>query len=169
MKMTEIKKYLKVDKFNPARIIIIFTIVIFSCNSKVVFENYHQLKGSEWPQDSILKFRIDIIDSTKIYNLSLNVRNEGRYPFSNLWLFISIMPPAGIELKDTVELTLANPDGKWFGSGLGDLYEKKYPYKQNIFFPRKGNYTIQVRQGMRTENEILKGIHDFGICLEKAF
>lgn len=169
MTITESKKSLKIYNFNPAWIIIIFIIVIFSCNSKVVSEDYHQLKRSEWPQDSILVFGFDITDSTKIYNLSLNVRNDGRYPYSNLWLFISIMPPSGEELKDTIELALANPDGRWLGSGLGDLYEKKYPYKQNIFFPRKGNYTIKVRQGMRTENEILKGIHDFGICLEKAF
>jgi gliding motility-associated lipoprotein GldH len=143
--------------------------MMISCNRKVVFEDYHQMKGSEWPQDSILNFGLDIKDSTRVYNLSLNVRNEGRYPYSNLWLFISIMPPSGKELKDTVELTLANPDGRWLGSGLGDLYERKYSYKQNIFFPRKGNYTVKVRQGMRTENEILKGIRDFGICLEKAY
>ncbi len=91
------------------------------------------LKNSEWPQDSILVFNMDIPDSTKIYNLSLNVRNEGKYPYSNLWLFISIVPPSGKELKDTLELTLANPDGKWLGSGLGYLYEKKYPYKKISF------------------------------------
>lgn len=156
------------EHFNLAIIIIIFTFTIFSCNNKIVSEDYQVLKNSEWPQDSILVFGINITDSTKIYNLSLNVRNEGKYPYSNLWLFISIDPPKGKELKDTLELTLATPDGRWLGSGLGYFYEKKYPYKQNIFFPEKGNYTINVRQGMRTENGILKGIHDFGICLEKA-
>lgn len=160
---------LKNDNFRYGWIIIFFAIVLFSCNRKVVSEDYHQLKDAEWQQDMIMEFNFDIADSTKIYNLSLNVRNEGRYQYSNLWLFVSIEPPSGKVHKDSVELTLANPAGRWLGSGLGDLYEKKYPYKQNIFFPEKGNYTIKVRQGMRTENEILKGIHDFGFCLEKAY
>jgi len=150
-------------------LIVFVTITFLSCNRKVVSEDYHQLKGAEWHQDSIQVFGINITDSTKIYNLSLNVRNEGTYPYSNLWLFVAIIPPSGKEHKDTVELTLANPAGKWLGSGLGDLYERKYPYKQNIFFPEKGDYTIKVRQGMRTDNEILKGIHDIGICLERAY
>jgi gliding motility-associated lipoprotein GldH len=117
----------------------------------------------------MLVFGLNIKDTTKIYNLSFNARNEAKYPYSNLWLFISIVPPSGKERKDTVELTLATPDGKWLGSGLGYLYERKYPYKQNIFFPEKGNYSVNVRQGMRTETGTLKGIHDFGICLERAW
>jgi gliding motility-associated lipoprotein GldH len=169
MKIAGIRKSLKIDNFKPVLIIIIFIIIIYSCNNKIVFEDYQILKNSEWSQDSILVFVINITDSTKIYNLSLSVRNEGRYPYSNLWLFISRISPSGKELKDTVELTLATPNGNWLGSGLGYLYEKKYPYKLNIYFPGKGNYVINVRQGMRTENGILKGIHDFGICLEKAW
>jgi len=169
MKMTVIKTRLKIDNSPLVWVIIMIATALLSCNRKVVSEDYHRLKDSAWHQDSLLVFGIDVPDSTKIYNLSLNVRNEGRYPYSNLWVFVSIKPPSGKERKDTVELTLANPSGRWLGSGLGDLYEKKYPYKQNIFFSEKGKYTISVRQGMRTENEILKGIHDFGICLEKAY
>jgi gliding motility-associated lipoprotein GldH len=167
MKIQGIRMSLKNDKFNHW-LIIILTFIVCSCNTKVVYEDYHDLKKAEWPQDSVLAFGFNIKDSTRIYNLSLNVRNEGTYPYSNLWLFILIRPPSGKEVKDTVELTLATPEGRWLGSGLGYLYERKYPYRQNTFFPRKGDYIINVRQGMRTENGILKGIHDFGICLEKS-
>jgi len=169
MKMLGIKTNLKIDWSRLAWPIIFLAVIFISCNRKVVSEDYRHLKDSEWHQDSVLVFGINITDSTKIYNLSLDVRNEGRYPYSNLWLFISIIPPSQKEHKDTIELTLANPAGRWLGSGLGDLYEKKYPYKQDVFFAEKGNYSIKVRQGMRTDNEILKGIHDFGICLEKAY
>jgi gliding motility-associated lipoprotein GldH len=103
-----------------------------------------------------------------MYNLFLNVRNEGRYAFSNLWLFIKITPPKGNVLNDTIELSLANPEGKWLGYGLGDLYDMKYPYKQTTFFPSAGYYRFEIRQGMRTENGVLKGIHDFGITLDRS-
>ena len=139
-----------------------------SCVKKPVVEDYRRLNHSEWNQDTLLIFEMNIPDPKKVYNLSFTVRNEGRYPYSNLWLFVAITPPSGKVLNDTVELTLAKPSGEWLGSGLGDLYDRKYPYKQTIFFPEIGKYTISVRQGMRTPNGILNGIHDFGIALDKA-
>ncbi len=141
---------------------------ISACNQKIVVEDYQSLKHSEWHQDSLLVFEMNIPDTKKVYDLSFNVRNEGHYPYSNLWVFVTVTPPSGKSLTDTLELTLAKPSGEWMGSGLGDLYDQKYPYKKTVFFPEIGKYTIGVRQGMRTQTGILKGIHDFGITLEKA-
>jgi gliding motility-associated lipoprotein GldH len=144
------------------------TLLLTSCHKKVVIEDYRRLNHSEWNQDSLLIFEISIPDPRKVYDLSFTVRNEGRYAYSNLWIFVTITPPSGKALTDTVELTLAKPSGEWLGSGLGDLYDRKYPYKKTIFFPESGKYSISVRQGMRTQSGILNGIHDFGIALDKA-
>jgi len=150
----------------------VLTLFLFSittsCIKKSVVEDYRRLSHSAWHQDTLLIFEMNIPDPKKVYNLSFTVRNEGRYAYSNLWLFVAITPPSGKIMNDTVEITLAKPSGEWLGSGLGDLYDRKYPYKQTIFFPELGKYTISVRQGMRTPNGILNGIHDFGIALDKA-
>jgi gliding motility-associated lipoprotein GldH len=148
--------------------LVLLTAILTSCHKKAVFEDYQRLKHSEWNQDSLLVFEFSIPDPKKVYDLSFTVRNEGRFAYSNLWIFVTIMPPSGKALNDTLELTLAKPSGEWLGSGLGDLYDRKYPYKKTIFFPETGKYTISVRQGMRTQTGILNGIHDFGIALEKA-
>ncbi len=149
-------------------VLTLLTASLASCSKKTVFEDYRRLNHSEWHQDTLLVFEINIPDPKKVYDLSLTVRNEGRYGYSNLWLFVAITSPSGKAKTDTVELTLAKPSGEWLGSGLGDLYDKKYPFKQTIFFPETGKYTISVRQGMRTQTGILNGIHDFGISLDKA-
>lgn len=158
-------------RLNPL-FLLLFSIILagsmISCNKKRVYEDYRSLKHAEWPQDTVLNFEINIPDPKKVYDLSFTVRNEGKYAFSNLWVFVSIYPPSGKVSKDTVELTLAKPTGEWLGSGLGDLYDRKYPYKKTVFFPEIGKYTISVRQGMRTQNGVLKGIHDFGIALDNA-
>jgi len=149
-------------------LIVLMTAFFTSCNKKAIVEDYRSLKHAEWNKDTILVFDINIPDPKKLYDLSFTVRNEGHYGYSNLWIFVTITPPSGKELTDTVELTLAKPSGEWLGSGLGDLYDRKYPYKKTIFFPEIGKYTISVRQGMRTKTGILTGIHDFGISLDKA-
>jgi gliding motility-associated lipoprotein GldH len=157
---------LRPNKF--AALFFVCIVMFGSCNRKSVFSDYRALKGSKWHQDSVLTFEMTVPDSTKIYNLFLNVRNEGRYNYSNLWLFVKIIPPKGKAINDTIELSLATSEGKWLGYGLGDLYDMKYPYKQTTFFPAAGYYRFEVRHGMRTEDGILKGIHDFGITLERS-
>ncbi len=169
MKVNEISDSLKNNSLFMLGVLTLFIFsVTTSCVRKSIVEDYRRLNHSAWHQDTLLIFDVDIPDPKKVYNLSFTVRNEGRYPFCNLWLFVVIAPPSGKIMADTVELTLAKPSGEWLGSGLGDLYDRKYPYKQAIFFPEIGKYTISVRQGMRTPNGILNGIHDFGIALDKA-
>ena len=169
MKVNKLSFNQKSSYFLTLCVLTLFVITIStSCAKKSVVEDYRRLNHSEWHQDTVLVFDMSIPDPKKVYNLSFSVRNEGRYAFSNLWLFVAITPPSGKVKTDTVELTLAKPSGEWLGSGLGDLYDRKYPYKQTIFFPEIGAYTISVRQGMRTPNGTLKGIHDFGIALDKA-
>jgi gliding motility-associated lipoprotein GldH len=157
-----------IRRFSLPGILFVGLILLFSCSRNSVFSDYRALKGAKWPQDSILRFDMTVPDSTKIYNLFLDVRNEGRYSFSNLWLFVKIIPPKGQIVNDTIELSLATPEGKWLGKGLGDLYDMKYPYKQSTFFPSAGYYRFEVRQGMRTDDGVLRGIHDFGITLERS-
>ena len=168
MKVKGISKHRKINFLFQFSVLVLLAIFMTSCNKKAVVEDYQSLRHAEWNQDTALVFDINIPDPKKLYDLSFTVRNEGRYAYSNLWVFVAIIPPSGKELSDTVELTLAKPSGEWLGSGLGDLYDRKYPYKKTIFFPEIGKYTISVRQGMRTKNGILTGIHDFGIVLEKA-
>ena len=169
MKVKGISKHRNNNYLFLLSVFILFIALITSCNKKAVVEDYRSLKHAEWNQDTVLIFEINIPDPKKLYDLSFTVRNEGHYGYSNLWLFVAITPPSGKELTDTVELTLAKPSGEWLGSGLGDLYDRKYPYKKTIFFPEIGKYTISVRHGMRTKTGILTGIHDFGIALEKTY
>lgn len=168
MKVRGINQHRRINYLFQLTVLVLLTAFITSCNKKAVVEDYQSLRHAEWNQDTALVFDINIPDPKKLYDLSFTVRNEGHYAYSNLWIFVVITPPSGKELADTVELTLAKPSGEWLGSGLGDLYDRKYPYKNTIFFPEIGKYTISVRQGMRTKNGILTGIHDFGIVLEKA-
>src|SRR5665647_695651 len=111
-------------------LLVLLTVFITSCNKKVVVEDYRSLKHAAWNQDTVLVFEFNIPDPKKLYDLSFTVRNKGNYGYSNLWIFVAITPPSGKELTDTIELTLAKPSGEWLGSGLGDLYDRKYPYKK---------------------------------------
>jgi gliding motility-associated lipoprotein GldH len=136
-----------------------------ACDSKRFFEENKTIKNGVWNVMNKASFRVDITDSLARYDVYLNVRNDGTYPYSNLYLFIHTILPGGRTATDTVECQLADPDGKWRGSGLGNMKFIRFLFQKGMIFPRKGRYQFEIEQAMRV-NE-LKGIRDVGIRLEK--
>lgn len=140
---------------------------IVSCDRKRVYESYQTLDENGWNKDSVLTFNVALTDTLRNHNLYVNIRNKGTYPYSNLWLFLTIGSPDGKLLTDTVEFSLAEASGRWKGSGIGDLHDNHILYKSSVYFPHKGEYTFQIKQGMR--DNILPGIRDVGIRIEKTY
>jgi len=148
-------------------LIVILAIGIVSCDRKRVFESYRTLDKNGWNKDSIVTFNVTLTDTVKNDNIFVNIRNKGTYPYSNLWLFLTIGSPDGKTHTDTVEFSLAEPSGKWKGSGIGGLHDNQIIYKSSVYFPHKGNYKFQLKQGMR--DNVLQGIRDIGIRIEKTY
>ena len=146
-------------------VVITLCVLIFGCDSNRVFEDYHAVGSEGWHKDSLVIFNVDQSGLNQGHNIFINVRNRGDYSNSNLWLFIAINSPEGQLLTDTVEFVLAEPTGRWKGSGIGDLYDNQFLYKQNVIFPESGEYRFSIKQGMRSD--ILEGIHDVGLRIEK--
>jgi len=148
-------------------ILILSTIIgIVSCDRKRVFESYYELDKKGWNKDSIVVFNVKLTDTIKNNNLYVNIRNKGTYPYSNIYLFLTIGSPDGALRTDTVEFTLAEPSGRWKGSGIGGLHDNRILYKSSVYFPHKGDYKFMIKQGMR--DNVLEGIRDVGIRIEKA-
>ena len=94
------------------------------------------------------------------------MRNDGRYEYSNLWLFIRTNSPTGAILRDTLECRLANEQGRWQGRGSGGRFSLEIPLRYRVRFPNPGTYIFEIDQGMR--NKELKYITDLGLRIEKA-
>lgn len=139
-------------------------VLLAACNSNSVFDKYKPINKDVWNKDSLVVFKVPVIDTLQNHNLYINVRNNVDYRYSNLWLFVSIEQPGGEAVKDTFEMMLADPTGKWLGEGFGGLKTRESVYRRNVFFPRSGDYTISLQQGMR--NDELKGISDVGVRVE---
>ena len=141
-----------------------FTTILFSCGN-TTYENYHSFNYMGWNTDSIIKFKYNIIDTAKTYDLSLKIRHTVDYEFQNLFLFLE---EAG---KDTVEIILANKNGKWQGSGISDVRELEYVFYNDRKFSKKGEYELRVEQAMRygglNKIENLEHILDVGLIVAR--
>ena len=137
-----------------------------ACNDYVVYERNERIPGNVWNRFNIPVFEAEITDTLNPHNLLINLRNTGEYPRSNLFLFISVTSPGGAFTRDTIELVLAEPSGRWKGRGFGSVWQNRFFYRQNIRFPERGKYTFKVEQAMRIDD--LPGILDVGLRIEKS-
>jgi gliding motility-associated lipoprotein GldH len=147
-------------------LLLIIVMVTISCDSKRVFEENKEIPGSVWNRNTVVSFKIPIMDTISPHNVYINIRQNGQYDKSNMYLFIDIISPKGDKIRDTVNCILADSKGKWLGSGLGDLYSNQLMYKHNIGFPHAGYYTFEIEQAMRVDN--LKNVEDIGVRIERA-
>lgn len=131
----------------------------FSCENPALYDQYQAIDNTVWEKDKEYYFSFQVTDISVPYNLTLEVRNNNRYPYQNLWLFCNEEQPIGPMVKDTIECTLADEFGKWHGHGIS-LFQSSFPIRTNYNFSHEGQYTFSFRQGMR--DDALKGIQEIG-------
>ena len=136
------------------------------CNKGVLFVDNQPVPRATWDQEHFFKFDVPVTDTQQLYNIYLQVRNDGRYAFSNLWLFINTSSPTGAYLRDTVECILASAEGRWLGKGSGGKFSLEIPYRYQVRFPYAGVYSFEIQHGMRTEE--LVHLTDIGLRIQKA-
>ena len=113
---------------------------------------------------------MEITDTLSEMNIIVNIRHTAYYPFSNLWIFVNTNRPDGVQNIDTLECVLAAKDGRWLGSGLGDIWDIQIPLKTQVF-SSPGDYVFEIEQAMRYGDkariEQLPEIMNVGFRIEK--
>jgi len=145
---------------------ILISLVTVSCSGNDIYFQYDSVNPKGWSKDSLYGFDIPVTDTVALYNVYVNIRNRGEYPYQNLWLFLTKITPDSIESKDSIECYLADQRGKWLGKGLGSILEMPVLYQQKVRFKSSGIYHYKIVHGMR--DSLLSGINDIGIRVEKV-
>lgn len=148
-------------------------LLLVSCDSNIVYSEYRPLDKGVWNKEDVLQFSFAEMDTVREYDIFINLRNDNSFPFSNLFIIAALTTPEGEVTKDTLEYTMALPDGTWLGKGSGSVKESKLWYKEDIVFPSTGVYTIEVSHAMRKNGTVsgivgLEGITDVGIEVTKS-
>ena len=138
---------------------------LVSCRPESYFDAYKNIPEAKWNVNDVITFEPEITKEIKAVDLTLNVRHSGLYGYSNLFLFVKTTLPNGVSRQDTVECILADKRGKWYGSGIGDIFDFEQPIGR-IVAPEKGKYTFAIQQGMRTA--VLEEVMDIGLSITEA-
>ena len=149
------------------RPIIVFLIIFFiSCQNDSIYEKYYTFENNTWHTDTVVSFSFDIKDSLTNYDATLMIRHTTEYDYQNLFLFTKFS-----NIKDTLEIYLADKSGKWNGLGFGDVRELNIPFFTSKQLSVKNN-SFHIEQAMRyAEKEKitnLKEIKAIGLRIRKS-
>lgn len=140
-------------------------VVLFTSCGDGSYNERTIIQNAEWAQEDKVTFDIAVSDSTCGYIFGIDLRHLENYRYSNLFVFLHTTFPNGNITHDTIECTLAMPDGRWIGKSSGSMRDLHIPLNESLQFPLCGNYHFEIEQAMR--EPVLNGIADIGIFIEQ--
>lgn len=145
---------------------LVAAISLAGCSDGAVFQQSKELPVNGWHKDSVVTFEYESNDTVGVYDIVVDIRNNGSYKYQNFWLFISSTSPDNLVYSDSLECVLADFRGKWIGKGSGSLYHLPVSFMSQVKFPKQGVYKFDLIQGMR--EDCLAGINDVGVRILKS-
>ncbi len=141
-------------------------LLLSSCGKNYIYEDEVSIEGGVWNYSDTLNFDFKIVDTTKVYNLFLEVDHLTDYRFQNLYVQVSTTFPKGKRESQTLSLELASKMGQWKGDCNSTDCTTLIPIQEQIYFQETGDYQITLEQFMR-ENPI-KGVGRFSLKIEET-
>jgi gliding motility-associated lipoprotein GldH len=143
--------------------------LLWSCDGNRIFENNLEFSDRTWKVIEEPRFEFAVRDTSAKYNLYYNVRNSLDYPYARIFVTWHLYDSTGKELvkklvfNDLFDEKTGRPLGE---SGLGDLYDHRFPILQKYSFSHGGKYSVKLDQFNRQDT--LQGVIAVGVRLEKA-
>lgn len=154
------------NQFRIALVMHTFALMtLVSCSDSVLFDEATTVNSKGWSAAEKPTYNFFVEDSVSTYRIYMHVRNHIDYRFSNLYVFMQTRFPNGNITRDTIECILADPSGKWLGTGSGQFRDHLIMLNPSIKFPLNGEYQVELEQAMRSAP--LNGINAVGLRIEK--
>jgi gliding motility-associated lipoprotein GldH len=164
----------------------IILVLIAGCVPSPYYQQSFVIPGNKWTPNFKPSFVVDIEDTSIHYNINFIIRHTNLYAYSNIWLWVYVKQPGEKTfIKTRIEIPLANPQGRWLGEGMGEIYEQRrtivlnhneIPITDDLIsisqesipnlFSKKGRYEIKLEQNMR--EQALSDVLHVGLRISKS-
>lgn len=145
------------------------TFLMSGCLSSPYYQKEYTIPKNDWYYDNELTYKFNITDTNSLYNLQFLFRHTEAYPYSNIWLIVDTKKPGDTIFERTrLEVPLAEPNGKWLGRGMGEIWEQRMPISHDgdtVMLRKEGIWEIRLSQNMRMDP--LPEVLQVGLRIEK--
>ncbi|GHV65868.1 hypothetical protein FACS1894199_07750 [Bacteroidia bacterium] len=159
---TSIVAYRNISTTITISTVFLLAVGLLSCDHTSVYRKFQSLPSEEWCMEEKPSFSFSISESQK-YTVTIAVRHTKDYEIGNLWCFVQLSDSTKQIRRDTLNMMIAEPNGRWLGEG-GKVKTVSKPIADTLHL-EIGTYTVQIEQGMRVQ--CLEGVKDVGITVAR--
>ena len=145
--------------------VLALALMLTGCADEALLNQSQEMKKGEWVFDQPVKLGLDLSDTLNNYAYFIQLRHGGEYKYRNLIVYFKTFYPNNTYKVDTIDCPLAEPNGRWLGSGLGDILDNQILFKINQKFPLGGVYNFEIQHAMRSDT--VHEIYDMGLLIKR--
>jgi gliding motility-associated lipoprotein GldH len=142
----------KINLYRTILGVLLSAFLLSACSENFIFEKKHVFPNAKWTYQDSVNFDFTILDTLKIYNLYLEIEHGDTYPYQNIYTMTQTLFPEGQRPSQLLNVNLAEQSGKWEGKKSGENWTQRVDLQKGAFFSQSGNYTLTLRQYMRTDS-----------------
>ena len=147
---------------NACLMIFILVATVSSCTGGYKYSDYREVAPTGWPYGESFDYIVTGRDSLITGTLMVSLTHDNSYEYSNIWLEVTVPVDSSLTV-DTVNVTLCDPYGNWYGNGMPGHYQ----FTDTLLarpLTLADSSRISVRHIMRVDT--LRGISQVGISVE---
>ena len=123
-------------------------------------KNYYSFTNNTWENKDKINFNIEIKDSITNHSTNISLRHSTSYKYQNIIIFVHHYFNKTQLKTDTVDILLAQNNGRWRGTGKNNIKEIKHTYNKNNIY-QKGTHVFELELAMREKNSLeIKKLED---------
>lgn len=135
--------------------------LLAACRPDVIFHSFHSVSPAGWERNDTLRFDVFLPDSAASYSLCVELRHRVSYPYCELPVVLTLTNDSlSTPFQDTVQLAVADDQGRWFGRGWGDLRTVASSF---LSLPAGVKDSCRLTLTNLLPDSILSGVNDIGV------
>ncbi len=138
--------------------------MMYSCGPKTIYEQKENIP-IPWNYGDKITFDYDIQDTTKAYNLILEISHKIDFSYENIYLNVTTIFPGGEVIKNPVSFQLSDSQTEWIGDCNGDNCVVKIDMSSKAYYKKTGKYQLIFEQHSRKEN--IEGINSLEVKIQE--
>lgn len=147
-------------------IIAAFCLLLSGClnSDNILYTNFQSVDEDGWMNNQYIEFQLDsVVNQQTDVDVLLVVRYSEDYDYESLCLVKEEIISNYDVKTDTIEIRLADSDGRLIGRGQNGLYEVVDTLHRSLRI--NDYYSLSLAHGMR--EKLIEGINDIGIIIKK--
>lgn len=130
---------------------LLLAVAVYSCGKGHFHSETLPIDLSGWHYADSLTFQFEISDTSKRYDIGLEIEHSTDFEFQNVYVQIETHFPDGEQKTQTLPIDLADHTGQWYGSCGSSLCDLTVMLQEKAIFNQRGKHVFEVHQYMRVD------------------